>query len=398
MSGPFGDLQRLIRYLDTRLDAQPEYADVRNLRALARAEGGDLAGARSDFEAALGVNPEYARARFGLAWVLVQSREPGDVARGVDVARPLPEPWRTHLDVVRVMAAEGADSALVKLAARGGAAHPWFELDEVWLLVEASRWDEAIQSFLRLAAADADLPALLHTVGLFARGVPDRDRLATWAAAYRGNPEFGSLCQASAELVQAAGDVEAGRQQLAWGVALSLDLCSYWTVLGTQHESLGEERTALVALRRAVQVDPQRVEPHTALGYLFAARGQPEEAIAALETAVRLAPGYADLRYQLGLLYSDVGRVEEAERELQQALGVQPSYVLARLALGCLLETRGRDEEALELLQSVRRAGVRSADLEAHLATLHARLGHRNQARRAQARARASQRRGAPLE
>lgn len=398
MSGPFGDLQRVRRYVDGRLDAQPEYADVRNLRALARAQEGDLDGAREDFEAALGVNPEYARARLGLAWVLVQAQEPAAVSRGVDVARPLPEAWRAHLEVVRAAAAGGPEAGLAKLEACAGTPHPWLDLDRVWLLVEARRWDEADQAFLHVAATDADLPALLHAVGLFARGVPDRERVAIWAESYRGNPEFASLCRTSAELVHADGDADAGRELLAWGVALSLDLCAYWTMLGTQHESLGEERTALVALRRAVQVDPQRVEPHAALGYLFAARGQPTEAIASLEAAVRLAPGYADLRYQLGLLYSDAGRADEAEQELRQALQVQPGYVLARLALGCLLETRNRDEEALELLQSVRRAGVRSADLEAHLATLHARLGHRNQARRAQARARASQRRGAPLE
>ncbi len=117
-----------------------------------------------------------------------------------------------------------------------------------------------------------------------------------------------------------------------------------------------------------------------------------------MEAAARLAPRYADIRYQLGLLYGEVGRDDEAERELRTALEVQPAYVLAQLALGCLLESRGQDEEALRLLQGVRRSGLRSADLEAHLSGLHARLGHRNQARRARARARASLRRGAPLE
>jgi predicted Zn-dependent protease len=98
------------------------------------------------------------------------------------------------------------------------------------------------------------------------------------------------------------------------------------------------------------------------------------------------------VRYQLGLLYSEVRRAEAAESHLRAALEVHPGYVLARLALGCLLEARGRDAEALQLLQQVRQAGLRSADLEQRLAVLHQRLGHPIQARRARARARAASR------
>jgi tetratricopeptide (TPR) repeat protein len=196
----------------------------------------------------------------------------------------------------------------------------------------------------------------------------------------------------TSELMHAAGTVEESRRLLAWGACLSLDLCAYWVALGTQYESLAEERAALVAMRRAVEVDASNVAARIALGWLFAARGLPREAIVEMETAARLAPGYADVRYQLGLLYTEIGRTEAAETELRAALDVQPKYHLAGLALGCLLESLGRNAEALELLQGVRRAGIHSADLEMHLATLHARLGHRNQARRAQARARASSR------
>jgi tetratricopeptide (TPR) repeat protein len=392
MSGPFGNLDRLIQHLDARLESHPNFADVRNLRALARLQTGDVGGARADLEAALGVNPDYAVARFGLAWLLLGSKEPSAAARATDVARPLPAAWRRQLEIVRVAGTRDVDAALAELDAGGAQGCPWFELDRLWLLAGAGRWAQADQQLLAIAAGDGDLPSLLHATGLFARGAPDHARVSAWAAAYRGNPHFATLCSAGAELAHAAGDIEQSRRLLAWGVALSLDLCGYWTELGVQHESLGEGRAALVALRRAVQVDPERLKPRTALGYLFAARGQAGEAIAELEVGARLAPQYADVRYQLGLLYAEVGRAGDAEAEFRAALEVHSGYVLARLALACLLETQGRDAEALELLQTVRRAGLRSADIESRLAAVHARLGHRNQARRAQARARATNR------
>jgi hypothetical protein len=57
-----------------------------------------------------------------------------------------------------------------------------------------------------------------------------------------------------------------------------------------------------------------------------------------------------------------------------------------------VLEATGDDAEALGYLQQARQLGLRSVDVEARLAALHDRLGHKIQARRARARARAVQR------
>lgn len=394
----FGDLERLQRHLDARLESQPGYADVRNLRGLVRAERGDLEGARSDLEAALRVNADYNVARFNLAWIQIRATDAGSAERSARVAAALPADWREHLELVRVLHRDGAAAALQVVERHGAQPSPWWALDRLWVNVVGERWDAVASALAAIAARDADLPSILHDAGLLRRDAADRATLQAWAASYAGNPHVAALCETSADLLHAAGAIDESRRLLAWGASLSLDLCAYWMALGTQYESLGEERAALVALRRAVEVEPGRIAPRLALGWLFAARGLAPEAIETLEVAARLAPAYADVRYQLGLLYSEVGRSDQAESELRAAIATQPDYLLARLALGCLLESLGRNPEALELLQSVRRAGLRSADLESRLANLHARLGHKNQARRAQARARASSRNSVQVE
>ena len=391
MIAPFGELDALLLHLDRRLEAQPAYADLRNQRGLLRVLCGDIAAARDDFEVALRANPDYAVARFNLAWLHV---EHGDTVAGglaTAVARPLPAAWREHLAQLETVRHAGAEAALASLAVPEDAS-PWFDLQRLWLLLRAGRSADAEVQLQRIAARDADLPALLHAAGLLQRNRADAAALAAWAAAYRGNPQIASLCQVAADLEFAQDRVDDSRRHLAWGAALSLDLSSYWIAVGTQHDSRGEERAALVAMRRAVQVDPQHVAARVAFGFLLAARAQAEEAIAELEAAARLAPRYADVRYQLGLLYAEVERSDAAEAHLRAALAVHPGYVLATLALGCLLEARGRDAEALQLLQQVRQSGLRSADVEQRLAVLHERLGHPIQARRARARARAAAR------
>jgi tetratricopeptide (TPR) repeat protein len=391
MTGPFGDLTALVQHLDRRLDSQPAYADLRNQRGVARVLTGDVGGARDDFEAALKSNPDYGVARFNLAWLHI---EHGDRAAGglaTAVARQLPEAWRAHLAQLEAVRHGGVDAVLSNLVVPSDSS-PWFDLQRLWLLVRAGRHADAEAQAQRIAARDADLPSLLHVAGILQRNRADARALAVWADAYRGNPHVASLCHAAADCAAAAGRLEDSRRHLAWGAALSLDLGAYWIAIGTQHDSRGEERAALVAMRRAVQVDPDRIAARVAFGFLLAARSQAEEAIAELEAAVRLAPNYADVRYQLGLLYAEVQRSDAAEAHLRAALAVHPGYVLAKLALGCLLEARGRDAEALQLLQQVRQSGLRSSDLEQRLAVVHERLGHPIQARRARARARAASR------
>jgi tetratricopeptide (TPR) repeat protein len=368
MSNFFGDLERLLRHLDARLASQPGYADVRNLRALARAHGGDLDSARADLEVALRVNGDYAVARFNLAWLDTQLAPEGDPATE-NIGAGLPTTAREHLAIVRLAIEQGPEAARRALE-RQGSDSAWWDLDRLWLCVRARRWEEVPNALARLAARGPEVPELLRMAGILRDGDPDAEALTSWAASYAGNPYGAALCAVGAELAHASGNVTESRRLLCCGLALSMDLCAYWTALGTQWESLGEVEAASEALLCAVAADPQRVEPRIALGYSFAARGLPQEAITHLEIAARLAPGYADVRYQLGLLFGEVGRTAEAEAQLRAALDVQPDYVLGRLALGCMLESLGRNEEALALLQDVRRAGLASEDLDQHLSRL----------------------------
>jgi tetratricopeptide (TPR) repeat protein len=373
MSGYFGDLERLLRHLDARLGSQPRYADVLNLRGLGRAHAGDLAGARSDLEAALGVNRDYAVARFNLAWLAMQL-PPEEDPQANEVARELPAPAKEHLEILQLSVEQGPEAARRALE-RKATDSAWWDLDRLWLCVRARRWEDVPAAIARLTARDAEVASLLLTAGVLCEGRPDPELLTRWAASYAGNPHGAALCAVGSELAHAAGNLAESRRLLSCGVALSMDLCAYWTAMGTQWESFGEAEAASEALLRAVGADPSRVEPRIALGYSFAARGLPQEAITHLEVASRLAPGYADVRYQLGLLFGEVGRPADAEAELRAALDVQPEYVLGRLALGCLLESVGRNAEALALLQDVRRTGLSSEDLQQHLTNLEARCG-----------------------
>ena len=377
MSIPIGlDLARLLGHLEVRLALHPRYADWRNLRGLARAYTGQEAGAREDFAAALTLNPHYAAALANLAWLDascgIQPREDAGLS---------PE-WRAHLQCVADMH-RGETPRLESLPDSS----PWRLLDTLWFAVQRQDWLAVESARSRAVAGVTGLHAILQRLGLGAAA--DHTAWSTWASLYRGNPQAISLCHAAAEIARADEDLDRSASLLAWGAAISLDLCAYGMALSAHLDAAGRESEAQRALEDAVTADPNRAVAHAALGYRHAANGRLEAAIGAMERAAALAPRFADLRYELGLLYRDAGREADAVRELRAALAAQPDYVLAHLALGTLLQECGRDAEALPYLQRVRRAGLRSAEVEMRLAAAHAQLGHVNHARRAAARARA---------
>ena len=387
----FAALETTCRMLQARVDSHPQYADARNQLGLALAAAGDAGGARAQFEAALQLNPGYDVARFNLAWLHACCGDGAGFGLGDAMAQGLPEPWRAQLRLVRTARHQGAAAAL-ELLDTLGVPEAWRAADRLWLSIEAGDPAAAERALVAIETRAADLRGLALAVRL--RGEPgvDREMLALWAAAYRGNPHFGVLARQDAQVARAHGDSDAALRALAWEAWLSLDLAEYWVARGEHHETRGEESAATAAFTHAVELDPNRAATRVAFGFVLAARGDAPGAIEQLRTAARLAPDYVDVRYQLGLLYTGLERWAEAETELRATLAGSPDYAPAALALASVLETTGHDAEALGYLQQARQAGLRSTDVEARLAALHDRLGHKIQARRARARARAAQR------
>lgn len=390
---PLRNLGELLLALDARLDRHPNYADLRNMRGLARAYSSDFDGAFADLVEALRIHPRYEAALMNIAWLHAERCEP-DMVRAVlqeSRGQQLGESMRAHLQVLELLSRDGPSDALQLLEAQSsrdeGLQHPWFELDRLWLLWKLGRWDDAAQQVRRIVTFQPEIGQSLNQVGLAGRNSTLQQSLTLWGRSYRGNPNVAGLLRECARLRAARTEEALSQEILHWSVVLSLDLCDYWLAMGELHDLGARDADAETAFRQAVRMDPQRAQPHIKLGLLYAACGRPQEAIHSLQHAAVLQPRYPDVRYLLALLLEDLEQFDEAEGHLRTALDVHPGYVMARLALGCMLESQRRDREALKHLEGVRQTGLTSTDLETRLAAIYERLGDKEQASQARARA-----------
>jgi tetratricopeptide (TPR) repeat protein len=86
-------------------------------------------------------------------------------------------------------------------------------------------------------------------------------------------------------------------------------------LLGQAQAAQDKHDSAVVSLRRAIELNPATEAAHAALGVALMNQGRAAEAVEHLETATRLAPDNPQIHEQLGLAYQKLGRTAEAEQQ-----------------------------------------------------------------------------------
>jgi len=113
----------------------------------------------------------------------------------------------------------------------------------------------------------------------------------------------------------------------------------------------GDIRTSADHLQRAVQIYPDFIEGHNALGLRFVQIGEYQKAVTEHEIALSLDPRNAQTHQDLSLALLLTNRNQEAETEARQALHLDPQPAASRYFLARALIGQGHfTPEAIQLL------------------------------------------------
>src|SRR5262245_31259812 len=130
---------------------------------------------------------------------------------------------------------------------------------------------------------------------------------------------------------------------------------------------MGDLPSALMLVRRAVELRPDAAVCRHNLGQVFARHGRDDEAAECYEAAIALDPAYAEAHNNLGLLRARRDRLADAEAHYRKAIELAPAYAEPHTNLGNLLKDRGELDAAIA---SYRRA----VELRPDLSQLHSNL------------------------
>mgnify|MGYP001577675971 CR=1 FL=1 len=121
--------------------------------------------------------------------------------------------------------------------------------------------------------------------------------------------------------------------------------------LGNLYAEVGDAEMALLAYRRALEINPRHSGALYNLGNLYKEQGRLKEALGFYQKALDSDPRMADAWLNMGVIYGRQGEKDREKSSYQKALQVDPLNGRAYFNLGFLEEASGNLPGALELYQ-----------------------------------------------
>ncbi len=161
-----------------------------------------------------------------------------------------------------------------------------------------------------------------------------------------------SARQRLAELYLAAGSPEKALEMGSEIARRNPDNADALAMIGAALATLGRGGPAVIALSRALEIDPRRTQASLLLAELYNQLDRVDQARAVLYRSAAAAPGSAQPLLGLARLDEQEGNVESAERNYRDAARASDTPE-TNLRLAQFLERSGRVEEAVALLRKV---------------------------------------------
>jgi eukaryotic-like serine/threonine-protein kinase len=281
------------------------------------------------------------------------------------------------------LAAAGDYPAAEAVLRKAQVRHPhdvWVNYDLAQILEQLSRRDEAIRFY---TAARSIRPETAHEL---AHALEERGQEDEAVAIFRdlrerrpGNPRHllclgrglkrKGLAREADEALEAA--VVAGRR----AIQLNPDSADAHIHLGLALKDQGKLDDAIAEFRQAIRINPGYAVAHVNIGGVLVIQGKVDDAIAEYRQAIRLKPDYADSHYGLGLVLKDQGKLDDAVAEYRDAIRLKPDFAVAHNNLGAALHHQGRFDDAVAEYREAIRLKPDFAHAYNNLATILASRG-----------------------
>lgn len=174
----------------------------------------------------------------------------------------------------------------------------------------------------------------------------------------------------------------AGRE-LSDALAVGADQPAGQLQLGVWALSRGDTAGALGHFARAVEWDPNSGGIRHEYAVALSMMNRPQDALKQMQEAARLEPKSAEFRYKLALAWNETGSMADAVREFSEAVRLDPKHARAWYNLGLARNARGDTTGGIAALRNGEVADPQDPRIPYARATIHARLGEREEARAA---------------
>ena len=149
----------------------------------------------------------------------------------------------------------------------------------------------------------------------------------------------------------------------------------FFNNLGNVYSEIGNVDMALVALERAVAINPTLSESRANLGNVYLQKGRVSDAVQQYRAALGLNPRDPKTYNNLGNAYMSLGQSADAGSSYRQALQMDPNFADAYRNLALLYTRQERYTEALSQLNRAIALDSQNHQVYAQLGELYYRMG-----------------------
>ena len=138
-------------------------------------------------------------------------------------------------------------------------------------------------------------------------------------------------------------------------VKLRPTLMSAHDILGLALEELGQDKAAINAYRKAIELTRQQglndEKPYLHLGKFYSRNGRYQESLPFLQEAIDINPKSAESFFLLGKVQSHLGENQKAQAALQRSVQIDPKYPDPYYLLSRIHLKQGREVDAAREMQ-----------------------------------------------
>jgi putative PEP-CTERM system TPR-repeat lipoprotein len=336
---------------------QPKDAGVQHAKGVVYLAMRDNAHARSSFEKALSLNPDFATAVFQLARLdTLEKNYEGARSRYQSILAKDPQNGAALLALAELLAVTKASPDEIRAAIeRAVSANPSSAQPRLALIafhVGRREWPAAVLAGQSAQAAVPDNPAILEALGVaqFASGEPNQ-AIATLKRAVQLRPDNAQALLVLAELQTRTKDWDGAIQSMRSALDVQPTSPPVWLALAAVYDEAGRLPAGMDEARGLQKRNPDRAAGFGLEGELYARQKKWPEAIAAYRTATARQPDAPVMLRFLGLLEA-AGRADELQSTAQKWIRDHPRDVPVRAYLGEVAMRRGDYKAASQQLRN----------------------------------------------
>ncbi len=189
---------------------------------------------------------------------------------------------------------------------------------------------------------------------------------------------FGNKEDKKKELLESAqkladqGDTPKALKELQKALELDPNYKEAHTAMGFIYSDMGQSDDAVQVFKKVISIDNNSPEAWNNLGLMLARSEKYKEAIKTFEDAIARNPKTATFYNNLGNVYYELGQFSQAMQVFQTAVELDPSYAESYHRLGIDKNTAGNMEVAMKRLEEAAKSGKNKAKVAYDMGTLYA--------------------------